>query len=310
MKKVRVKLGKIKIKIKGKKPFYIDFPPLDRERGRSVKVLFKICKKLFEEVEILNLTLTDYTKFVEKYSSFVLKTNPFLYQTIQKLKSYGVNDFEIEKSAIVASSPKLEIKKRYGVKDDFALVFIYGGNTLFHTRILVEGKDEEKILEEYEKIRKLNKEILDIYGEFYDKSYEEVEKYIQQKFFITTSKPIKDFTDLKYFFEVVEQEKLKPKIEEIIERKVEEKSYEKSLEVIEKEIHEFLSKDFRELKNFTDKALYMRLKQIDFKNLKEDERKKVYQLVDKYFSSERTPKDLEDLMQSLNIIFFKIAKLY
>ena len=308
MRKIRLWRGKVRIKIKGKKPIYINFPPLDEEKRKSIKFLSKICEKLFDGVETLDLTLAHYKSFVKEHPSFVLKTNPFLFYSLKLLEKWKVDNFKIEKSGLLVGLPKFEIKRRYGVKDDFALLFLYGGKTLFHTTILTEKKKEA---DELEKIRRLTRDILGIYGNFYEKE-EEMEKYIHQKFFPQSSKPIKDFIELKPFFEKIEISQ-KVSLTKKVEEKISSKSQappEKPLEVIEKEVYRFLSHDFRKLESFADKALYMRLKEVDLKKLDEEQKRKVYKVLDKYFSSQRSLKDLEEVMETLASIFSKSVKLY
>ena len=302
--------GLVKVKEKGRKPYYVSLPIIDKYRKFSLSVMKELCKHLFDEVEYIEeIDPRIYTYLVPIKD---INISPELLESMSK------RNIRLKKVALKVSKPKQRIIESYELlgRVNFWIIFYYRGKSWL-TSIIAWDKRDVEDLEEMRKIGKeLTSKLLQIYNHGYLLKFrgelnEESIMELLNKYF-----PLKEIeVEEKESEKVKEVKMVEKKIERAVERKIKsrkirvkrkkrEKIQKKEIpyEVVESEVEKFLRS---EPINFFDRVVKSKIEQINIEKLEEDQRKELYKLIYEYVCS-RNLEAQRKFVREVNLKFMNL----
>ena len=302
--------GLVKVKEKGKKPYYVSLPMIDKYRKFSLSVMKELCEHLFDEVE------------------YVKEINPNIYNFLIPIENINIptellnlmskRNIRLKNVALKVSKPKQRIIENYELleKVNFWIIFYYRGKSWL-TSIITWDK---RGLEDLEKIREIGKELTSNLLEIYNHGYflklrkelnEESIMELLNKYFPLKKIEVKEKESEK----VKEVKMVEEKVEKVVERKIKSKEKTRKVkrkkkgvkkeipyEVIESKVEKFLRS---EPINFFDRVVKSKIEQINIEELDEDQRKELYKLIYEYVCS-RNIEAQRKFVREVNLKFMNL----
>jgi len=304
--------GLVKVKEKGKKPYYVSLPMIDKYRKFSLSIMKELCEHLFDEVEYVKEINPDIYNFLIPIENINIPT--------ELLNLMSKRNIKLKNVALKVSRPKQRIIENYELlrKVNFWIIFYYRGKSWL-TSIITWDK---RGLEDLEKIREIGKELTSKLLEIYNYGYllklrkelnEESIMELLNKYF-----PLKKIeVEEKESEKVKEVKMVEEKVERRVERKI--KSGEKArkvkrrkrekiqkkevpYEIVESEVEKFLRS---EPINFFDRVVKSKIEQIKIEELDENQRKELYKLVYEYVCS-RNAEAQRKFVREVNLKFINL----